>query len=287
MTSSRIIRSASVQGIRKLGERTKQPNQPRKKPKDNEGAAPQTNNQSSLAYERPNSHSKVEKDSKAMESEQEVEVESFAEPMEQPFNQSVHNVLLEKHEALEQQHHKLQEKFESTQAELAKYESDIEALRTSAIQEGHEQGVKQAAFEHQAKQQELDKAFALFSKQFAFEQENANELALEIALAALAKVLGEEYKNPEFVKDVIVNASRQLRETSKVKIRLNEGDLKFLEPYHDQLNSEVAGECELSADARVSAGGCILETDAGNFDARLDAQIQLICDALMNALKAR
>ena len=71
------------------------------------------------------------------------------------------------------------------------------------------------------------------------------------------------------------NALRRVVEGGTLRIRVNAEDLQTVRGNREELLTLVDNirHVEIIEDRRVGAGGCIVETDAGSIDARLETQL--------------
>lgn len=108
---------------------------------------------------------------------------------------------------------------------------------------------------------------------------NIVDLALEIA----KKVVDEQILlKPDTVVDIARKALFIAAEREHIQIRVNPEDMEMIKAYKDDLMASMDGieKIDVIADRRVKRGGCILETDAGNVDGRLQSQLSHIDEAL-------
>jgi flagellar assembly protein FliH len=111
----------------------------------------------------------------------------------------------------------------------------------------------------------------------ALQQLESEILALATGIAR--KIVGQELAvRPELVAAIVRQALNQLESAESICIKLNPDDVALL----TELKADLfAGRAEsdpiaFKADASVECGGCIIETDAGDIDARLETQFQTI-----------
>lgn len=74
---------------------------------------------------------------------------------------------------------------------------------------------------------------------------------------------------------VVRNALRRVADAGTLRIRVNSEDLQTVRGNREELLTLVDNirNVEIIEDRRVGAGGCIVETEGGNIDARLENQI--------------
>ena len=73
-------------------------------------------------------------------------------------------------------------------------------------------------------------------------------------------------------------ALSQVDNPGKIKIKLNPGDLQFIKDTQDQLSHflDNVDKIRFEAEESILSGGCLIETDRGDIDARIDKQFQAI-----------
>ena len=67
----------------------------------------------------------------------------------------------------------------------------------------------------------------------------------------------------------------------RITIKLNPADLELLADIKPQLLSGLpeAGRAAFEADEGIARGGCLIETDGGEVDARIERQFQVVEEA--------
>jgi len=106
---------------------------------------------------------------------------------------------------------------------------------------------------------------------------------VELALAVARKVVGQEIAaHPEAVAHLLRDAVRRLEHAGTLTIRMNPADLERLADVPSQLLKDLAepGRVRFEADASLSAGGCFIESEAGDVDARVEQRFRIVEEAL-------
>ena len=102
-----------------------------------------------------------------------------------------------------------------------------------------------------------------------------------LALAIARKVVCQEIKiDPDVVVCVAREALSQVDVPGKIKIRLNPADLEFITSTQGQI-SEFLKEMDnvtVEAEQGITSGGCLIETNLGEIDARIEKQFQVVED---------
>lgn len=116
-----------------------------------------------------------------------------------------------------------------------------------------------------------------------------DKISTVLALRIAAKIIDREIENPAIVQQMVAAALAQVPSHEKLVIRLNPADRVVLE----KLRNDSAGghallpaDAVLMADPEVRRGGCMIESNIGTLDARLETQLRLIEQALLTDRKA-
>ncbi|NCN04231.1 MAG: flagellar assembly protein FliH [Spirochaetales bacterium] len=106
------------------------------------------------------------------------------------------------------------------------------------------------------------------------------QLVLQIA-TKVVKVLSENQKN--IVVNNVVQALRKLKSKADVIIRVNLSDLKITTEHTKELieKFERVNSITVMEDSTVDPGGCIIETDFGQIDARISSQLREIEEKIL------
>ncbi|MCD9184980.1 MAG: hypothetical protein LUM44_00995 [Pyrinomonadaceae bacterium] len=103
---------------------------------------------------------------------------------------------------------------------------------------------------------------------------------LEFALEIAKKVVGREVTIDREVALTLVKISlAKLHSRTFAQIYLNPQDIAFVEAHRDRLNFQ--GSLELIEDNSVSPGGCLVRTETGDIDARIESQFDEIAHGLL------
>ena len=132
-------------------------------------------------------------------------------------------------------------------------------------------------------------AAAVLAEALALRQGALAEAEREVARVALAvaeRLVGEALiASPERIATVVGDGLARARRAKDVVVRVHPDDA----PHVDSLRAAVAaragrpGTFSVRADPAITRGGCLVETDLGTIDARLETKL----DALAHALGLR
>ena len=112
--------------------------------------------------------------------------------------------------------------------------------------------------------------------------QNAEKETIDLAIAIAKKIISQEITtNREVIINIIKNALKEIPNKDEIKIKLNPSDLEIVLKNKESIkNSLNKFESTIFIeDENIENGGCIIETNTGDFDARIKKQIEIIENA--------
>jgi flagellar assembly protein FliH len=179
------------------------------------------------------------------------------------------------------------------------YEKALQEARTQLEQEAYAAGFQKGeedakrAVAEQAEQhvrQQTERLADLIrsldeAKREAIEAQE--DILIEIAFAAVCRIMGEAATTREGILSMIHEAASRCRERDQLTVRLNPQDWDLMQQPTDETPAlDLDGRITLQRDPSIKVGGCIVETETGTLDARLDMQLERMRDALLAARRA-
>ena len=110
---------------------------------------------------------------------------------------------------------------------------------------------------------------------------------VSLAMNIAAKIVGHEVTiNKNVILNVLKKALKKIVDFDKIKIRVNPYDLQFLKTQNHQFAHLIdnMGDISFEADETILTGGCLIETNSGDIDARIDKQIEAVDEAFKSEL---
>ena len=105
---------------------------------------------------------------------------------------------------------------------------------------------------------------------------------VRLALDVARKVVGREVRaDAEAVAGIVRDAVNRVEHAEQITIRMNPGDMQRLAELKPRLLDELAdsGRTRFEADASITSGGCRVESDSGDIDARLEKRFKIVEEA--------
>jgi type III secretion protein L len=157
-------------------------------------------------------------------------------------------------------------------------ERQRDAIREQARQEGIEQGLTEwNRILNQARQrsEELVKGW--------------EDTMLRLSIRVAEKIVGEQLRlHPDTIVEIVREVLKNIRPGKHLSIQVNQAEAPQVRARIDRLKEALgsSSEIEIVASASVPPGGCVIESELGIIDARLETQLKCLEDALVRGVAA-
>lgn len=183
---------------------------------------------------------------------------------------------------------------ERAAAIIAQAEARATEIEAAAAERGREEGFAAGlaeASDHLApgRQALAAAAQAVAAAQQALAEE-LERRAAELALAIADKIVHAALDvRPELVVEVIKGTLRRVAERDRLVVQVNTDDLELVRASLDEIAGTFGGvqQLELAGERRVPRGGCVVRTEGGEIDARIDEQLARAGEVVRDALAGR
>jgi len=170
--------------------------------------------------------------------------------------------------------------------------TDIESLRLEAhadgFESGHAQGMQQARARMEEPVALLQASVDAAQKALATQSEQLSELCADIIVEALTKIAGPILSTREAALGAVVQILKRVQDESELMIKVSHVDLPFLQEMHETLRRAMGGrKFALAADDSVTLGGCVVGSQLGTFDGRLEVQLSGLLESIQVARTSR
>lgn len=152
-----------------------------------------------------------------------------------------------------------------------KMEEDLENERIKAIEQGYEDGLSQII--HELAKVRAERVAML---------EQAETEALNLAFALAHRIVGKAVEiDPVLVKHIVAEVAQSARGRRSVVIRIHPEDLSIVASQQSELAQALEGAAVFfDDDPSLERGGCVIETEVGRIDGRLETQLTILRKAL-------
>lgn len=127
-----------------------------------------------------------------------------------------------------------------------------------------------------------------FKHEYQNEIQNLKRSLIDLSIIVAEQIIKREVdKNDDFIIHQIQNIINELDNEIIYKIILNPKDISILEESKSQLidNASKIENVKIVANDEVEQGFCIIETNIGEFDARLKSQLEKLRQAMISEIK--
>ncbi len=102
-------------------------------------------------------------------------------------------------------------------------------------------------------------------------------LVIETSIAIAEKIIQREINRESNILNVIENCLKKVLTANNILIKLHPEDFEFVNNDLKELNRNLdASKIKLEKDEMIEKGGCLVETEIGNADARISSQLNEI-----------
>ncbi|MDP3150707.1 MAG: FliH/SctL family protein [Ignavibacteria bacterium] len=134
-----------------------------------------------------------------------------------------------------------------------------------------EQNYQHKLFEQKKMLQEvvatIDKKIVDYDRQFEL-------MVLNLAFLVSEKIIKREIENKSIIDDNLKFALKKVLGANKVIIKLNQKDLEHLRTNSEGMfNDDIFSKITFEPDERIERGGCLVETEIGNVESRINTQL--------------
>ncbi|MBS0655585.1 MAG: HrpE/YscL family type III secretion apparatus protein [Verrucomicrobia bacterium] len=158
-----------------------------------------------------------------------------------------------------------QEVLEAIKADAERYRKEViaecETLKVQAEQEGFAEGYKQWTAQLAKMEEEIAKI-----------REEMQKMVIPIALKAAKRIVSSELAlSPQAILDIVASALKSVAQHKRIVIYVSRQDLETLEHGKGKIKDIFESLESLSIRDRddIEQGGCIIETEGGIINARL------------------
>jgi type III secretion protein L len=105
---------------------------------------------------------------------------------------------------------------------------------------------------------------------------------VKLSSAIARKIVGEELRSSdETIVSIAREALTSAHRANSIVIRVHAADARALTKHKNNLRLPAACTVEIQSDATMEPGGCVIESELGIVDARLETQLKVIEAALL------
>ena len=106
---------------------------------------------------------------------------------------------------------------------------------------------------------------------------------LRLSVRLAEKIVGKTLSgDKKAIQDIVTTALQNARQKERITIRVNPAELQLVQKEEEALQTSAQAKyLDVVADPRVEKGGCLIESEVGTVDARLETQFRVLERALL------
>ena len=168
----------------------------------------------------------------------------------------------------------------------SKYKKQLEEAEKRAFEEGYAQGRSDGQVCGKKEIEPTLKKFEQALAELYLLKQNISVLAekeaVDLSMAIAKKIVGNEIAvNKDVISHVVKEALQKVRGHENIKIKLNPDEIQIVKESNNELKNiaNCVEDIKIIGDHTISPGGCIIETNIGDIDARIEKQFKVVEEA--------
>lgn len=182
---------------------------------------------------------------------------------------------------------------EEAELRLTEATEEFETLRLKIKEEGYAQGYKEGFIDGQEKALEqaakfletlentVQESVKIRATNLAALEDDFLKLSLLLADKILRRAVAEDIS---WLEPVIQNAIQSLGSVDKITVYVSAMDYSLIKEHEEQLYGQSRTKISFEQDLSIAQGGCIIESESGFIDARLERRLGKLAKGLMEVL---
>lgn len=189
-------------------------------------------------------------------------------------------------DALEKADKQILEAKAEAQEILEKTQASVGELEEKAHKEGYEKGY-QVGFERSSQEITIvtNQMQELLHKLIAEDEtarKNYEKDIVTLVMMLTEKIIGTVVElKPEIINQIVENILVEAGESAKLTVKVNPVHLPYLKANDDQLGQNLENKVLFAEDASLQPGDCVLLTDNGFIEAKIDEQLAILRETIL------
>lgn len=148
----------------------------------------------------------------------------------------------------------------------------------SGFNDGQKEAINKLQHEYyeklKAKYEQLDSLLNQLYEQNKLLNENFNKVVLETSFAIAEKIIRRELEKDSSIVNLIETCLKKVLTANEILIKLNPDDFEIVTNDLKEINKSIdVSKIRFEKDEAIEIGGCLVETEIGNADARISSQL--------------
>lgn len=179
---------------------------------------------------------------------------------------------------------------EAVAADTGRQGTDLAVLEKAAYEKGLLQGEKACMEMAEQKMEALTRQYGEsileLGKLRSFLHMQVEREVVKLAIEVAKKIVHREIQvDKDIIQTLVRVALGHVAEKSAVTVHLNPQDYSYLLGLRDELSQNEGRDISLLADKSIERGGCLIQTECGDIDARIEEKFREVEQAFFEGLK--
>lgn len=161
---------------------------------------------------------------------------------------------------------------------VAELEIIVEQEKKSGFDEGLKNGATAAEEEQADKLEKMEELISSIEKSFELKVADVESILKDAIFTGVTRILGDALINDDERINMVHNVVKTISTSQPYTLRLSEHDYNILN--NQKSDMKKFNSKTIISDHRVELGGCIVDTEKGIFDGRLEVQLARLKDVI-------
>lgn len=173
-----------------------------------------------------------------------------------------------------------------SQEEIERGQLESEGIRAEAYKDGFELGYQEGFAKAEGEIKVLGSQAAELFRRIQTDKDeylrNQEEGIVDIIMILTEKILGTTVElKPEIIKHIVRKTLEEVKDSEKIHLRINPVHLPYISVYNDHFNDNLTDKLQVIEDPSIKPGDCLIVTENGFVESRMDEQMVLLKQALL------
>jgi len=178
------------------------------------------------------------------------------------------------------------EAFENEEEYFKKLE---EEKKQRVFEEGKQSAIedmeKKFEVDLSVKYEEYDKLMLSINEQLNEYQKSFDKIVIDLSFLIAEKIVKKTISQETVIMDTIKESTKKIIGANNILLRLNPADMDLIkETKQSILENNTYSTINYEVDERIEKGGCYIESEIGNVDARISSQLNELKSKIENNL---
>ncbi len=156
---------------------------------------------------------------------------------------------------------------------------EAKSIHQQAYEEGYRAGAAEAVQNISSLTEKLEDDVKNIGQDRQAVLDGIEPAVLKLCMETVEKIIRHEIKtDPRIVVRAIKSCLRRVKDSSEVYVRVSSKEIAEVRALRDELMEAAEGVhgINIQDDRRISPGGCVVESATGDFDARIETQMDRV-----------